>query len=104
MNRQHLPSWVLTAARKVGLTMKADKVLIFGSFARGTQSLKSDLDVFVIADTEDRPLDRIGKVLELLSDVPCGVDAIVYTPAEVERASSKFVDRILKEGVVAYER
>lgn len=104
MVKGQLPEWVTQAARKVGEGMNAQKVLIFGSYARGAQSKHSDLDVFVIVDTEERPLVRMGRALELLVDAPVPVDAIVYTPSELERADSKFVQRILSEGIVAYER
>lgn len=103
MDKQRLPQWVLDAAHRVGEHMKAQKVIVFGSFARGTQSKRSDLDLFVIALTSSRPLDRMGEVMELLEDAPVTIDAIVYTPDELENSSATFIDGILREGVVAYE-
>ena len=100
-----LPTWIIDAARKLGEAFQAQRVLVFGSHARGTATRRSDLDLFVLCETELRPLDRIEKALRLLRDLPVAVEPIVYTPHELERRSaSKFLQTILREGVIAYER
>ena len=100
-----LPSWITELAERVGTGMHAERVWVFGSRATGRQSRRSDLDLFVECETDLPPLDRIGRALELCMPSPCAVDAIVYTPAELARnRDSKFLQRVLSEGVVAYER
>jgi predicted nucleotidyltransferase len=100
-----IESWIAAAAQRIGEGMAAKRVWVFGSRATGRQSRRSDLDLFIECDTPMRPLDRIGRALDLAGALPCALDAIVYTPDEISRLThSKFLRRILAEGVVAYER
>lgn len=85
------------------------KIILFGSFARGTETRHSDVDLIIVMDTEKRFFDRYdgihGEVLRLLK--PYSVEFFIYTPDEFERMRSggnPFIRRALKEGIVAYER
>ena len=82
------------------------KAIVFGSYARGTQTRRSDLDIALIMDTDKRFLDRYQGILglrEAAGGVP--VEALVYAPGEIEAISDRpFVRRLLREGVVIYER
>ena len=84
---------------------RPDKVVLFGSFARGDSQALSDIDLLSIKET-DRPFaERIEDVL-----VPCDASAPsespVCTPEEserVRRAGDLFVDQVLREGEVVYQ-
>lgn len=79
------------------------QIILFGSWARGTATRRSDLDLLIICETKDSPLERIGRVLKLLADSPLPVEAIVYTPEELSRNRTlPFVQRVLEEGRVLY--
>lgn len=85
---------------------RPEKVLLFGSLARGEVSSWSDLDLIVVKKTPKRFLDRIDEVLRLI-DPKVGVDLLVYTPEEFARlcAERPFVrDEVLRRGKVLYER
>lgn len=89
--------------------LSADRVILFGSFARGDQNRASDLDIVVIAPTELRFEERIGQALQACYAVSSrlAVEVLVYTPAEWERmrsANSSFVAAIDREGRVLYDR
>lgn len=84
-----------------------EKIIIFGSHARGQASRHSDLDVMVVKDTDVRELDRIREVSELVRPRPLPLDILVKTPAEIEHRleiGDYFIREIMDEGVVAYER
>lgn len=77
----------------------------FSARARGTHRQRSDLDLFVVLETDEPPLARIGQGLRHLPPLAFDVDLIVYTPAELERRRDlPFLRRLLDEGVVLYER
>lgn len=80
-----------------------ERVYLFGSRARGTADLRSDLDLLLVWPTPLAPLDRIGRVLEALKDLPLPVDAIVLTPEELEeRKELPILAGILKEAKLIY--
>jgi predicted nucleotidyltransferase len=83
------------------------RVIVYGSFARGDTHERSDLDLIVIKETNERFLARIGRVRDACLDIDIDVQPLVYTPAELEEMLSignSFLETALEEGVVAYER
>jgi predicted nucleotidyltransferase len=81
------------------------KVILFGSFARGDHHALSDVDLLIIKET-DRPFtERIGDVLALC-DYSIPLEPLVYTSEEFEqmrRKNNPFIEQVLREGKVIYE-
>ena len=60
------------------------KILLFGSYASGTPTPDSDLDLLVVMDT-DRPQNKRSTPIRLLfQPMPCSMDVLVFTPEEVD--------------------
>jgi predicted nucleotidyltransferase len=81
------------------------RVILFGSAARGEADADSDLDVLVIKDTPEPFVQRLEAMARLC---PPGVhaDILVYTPEELRRMiddGNPFILRALDEGKVIYE-
>jgi uncharacterized protein len=81
------------------------RIILFGSAARGEADAESDLDVLVIKETPEPFVKRLETMAELC---PPGVhaDILVYTPDELTRMvedGNPFILRALKEGRVIYE-
>jgi predicted nucleotidyltransferase len=81
------------------------RIILFGSAARGEADAESDLDVLVIKETPEPFVQRLEAMARLC---PSGVhaDILVYTPAELRHMvedRNPFVLRALKEGRVIYE-
>lgn len=82
------------------------RVILFGSWARGDEDEHSDLDLVIIKETQERFLDRLDRVYELVKPT-FAMDALVYTPqefAEMQERDNPFIEMVLKEGVVIYEK
>ncbi len=80
------------------------RVSVFGSYARGRRDLFTDLDLFVVWETERSALDRLRFLYSIL-DVPVDLDIICYTPAEFQaRSDQPFIRQLLRGEVVLYER
>ena len=84
---------------------KPDKIILFGSAARGNFGPDSDADFLIIK--KDTPLygaDRIRELSRMLDrNIP--VDLLVYRPEEVElrlKIGDPFLKAVLKEGKVLY--
>jgi len=96
---------IKTAAMEVAKTNGARFALLFGSFARGTETKHSDVDLIFVEETSDRYLDRIDRYLKPLTErLDPAVEIFVYTPSEFESMKEgPFVARALREGVVLFE-
>ncbi|MEX2540782.1 MAG: nucleotidyltransferase domain-containing protein [Trueperaceae bacterium] len=101
-----LDAELLEAVASLVRDLQPEQVILFGSRARGTQSKHSDLDLFIVMETAEKPLDRVAEVMHHMPLAPeYGIDIIVYRPDELaERRDSPFIRRILREGVVLYQR
>jgi len=97
-----LISEIVTALRP----FEPEKVILYGSSARGETDEYSDIDLVIIKRTEEAFLDRLSHAARLLSRLPRSVDVLVYTPEEVERMAEErrdFILTVLEEGRVIYE-
>ncbi len=81
------------------------KAILFGSFARVTESRRSDIDILIVKKTKKRFLDRFEEFDEIYSLLKSfAVDLLIYTPDEFKRnAHRPFLKRVVSEGVELYE-
>jgi len=85
--------------------LDVEKVVLFGSLARGDVTSTSDIDLLVIQETDKGFFDRLDDMYSALR--PCrALDILVYTPQEARSLAegSSFVRRVLREGRVLYEK
>jgi predicted nucleotidyltransferase len=97
---------IVDAIVKTGL---AQKIIVFGSYARKEIKENSDIDICVLTnDTQRRNLDvtlDIGRVIGRIKRVP--TDLLVYKPDEYARRKdilNSVVQEIHNEGIVYYEQ
>ncbi len=86
---------------------RPQRVILFGSRARGEASPNSDYDLLVIAESDEPRYCRAAPLYAALADVPVEADVLVNTPAEVAEWSAipqAFVTTVIREGQVVYER
>jgi len=82
------------------------KVILFGSMAQGSIEEWSDIDLFIIKESEKRHLDRVTEVIHLVHPT-VGMDVFVLSPDEVKNAlddQNPYIEEILTEGKVLYEQ
>ena len=83
------------------------KLILFGSYAWGKPGKDSDIDLFMIMDSMERPGPRSVPVA-IEARVPfLPMDLLVYTPAEVASrlaVGDDFIERIMTSGRILYER
>jgi predicted nucleotidyltransferase len=88
--------------------IQPEKIILYGSYARGDYHKDSDLDLFIIKDSEEPSRMVRRKVDELLRGRRFPVDIRVRKPAEVEwnfRAKNPFyIYHIFGQGKVLYEK
>ena len=84
-----------------------DRILLFGSRARGAGGGDGDIDLLVVKDTNAAPQERRAEVERLLADRTLPLDICVYTPAELNRLyrlGSPFIEDVLDSAKVVYMR
>ena len=82
-----------------------DKIILFGSAARGEMGSNSDVDLLVVKDAADAR-GLVARIHRNLRGVRVAVDAIVVAPAHVERykdSHALVIKPALREGTVVYE-
>ena len=84
---------------------KPEKIILFGSAARGEPNLDSDVDFLIIK--KETPLygaDRIRELSRIIErNIP--IDLLIYRPEEFQKRlqmGDPFLKSILKEGKVLY--
>jgi len=92
--------------RRVVDVAHPDRIILFGSAARGEMTHGSDADMLVIKDGVKSRRTLEGKIYKSLIGVNLPVDVIVATKEDIEEARSQvgtIIRPALEEGVVVYD-
>ena len=91
--------------QRIGREFRPDRVVLFGSYARGTATGDSDVDLLVILPFEGKSVHQSVAIrMRLRPTFP--VDLIVRTPEKVQERlelGDDFMREIMEEGKVLYE-
>jgi len=90
--------------RRIVEVAHPEKIILFGSAARGEMGPNSDVDLLIIKKGADA-LDLMGQIYRNLHGAGAAVDAIVVTPEDVERfkdSHALVIKPALREGKVIY--
>jgi predicted nucleotidyltransferase len=84
---------------------KPEKIILFGSAARGEHNLDTDVDLLIIKkETPYYGADRIRELSRMIDrNIP--LDLLIYRPEEFEnrlQMGDPFIKSIIKEGKVLY--
>lgn len=102
-NMKALERFVEDVKREYG--DKIEKIILFGSYARGEAKEGSDIDVLVITKVEDFKLRReiLGLAFDLLLETREYISAKVISERDYERLvemKTSFIRNVINEGVV----
>ncbi len=100
-NDDYTPSF-LTIKEKVKNVVSLyniDKVYLYGSYAKGTETAISDIDLYMISDIDD--LDYFGVIEDLRSSLNKKIDLLSN---KTIKKDSQIEKEIKKTGILIYER
>lgn len=83
-----------------------EKIILFGSLADGNVHEWSDIDLLIIKETTNRPIERMQEVCRLINP-RVGIDLFIYTPEEFDaliREKISFLIKVTKRGKLLYEK
>jgi len=92
---------------KLKRAFNPDKIILFGSFARGEVQERGTLDLLIITRTKLTFFERIKKALLACKGGFPSIEPIVYTPKEFDLLLSQgegFLEDALEEGIVLYDK
>lgn len=92
---------------KLKAEYKPERVILFGSYAYGTPHEDSDIDLFIVKETDRRRFERGADVKRILTDserrIP--ISPLVYTPLELGRRleiGDQFIEEVMTRGKMLY--
>jgi predicted nucleotidyltransferase len=106
--KQVTPELITYIVEKIVQGVAPQRIILFGSHARGEAASTSDLDLFIVQDSTMSNREMRRQIEFLLWGRRFGVDLIVRRPEEVEKnvadGNPFYTRHILREGRVLYEQ
>lgn len=94
-----------TLAQEIAQKFQPQRIVLFGSYAYGTPTRDSDVDLLVVMNTQLRPVEQATAIRQAVN-VPFPMDILVRTPQQLEQRlhlGDSFMKDILSRGTVLYE-
>ena len=91
--------------RRILAVGRPQRIVLFGSRARGTARSDSDLDLLIVEESSLPRYQRSPRYYHALAGLFPSKDIVVYTPAEVEEwatVPNAFVTTAIREGTTLY--
>ena len=82
-----------------------ERIVLFGSYAKGAARPGSDIDLLIVADLTGDPTAHLRRARQLVADAFPPVDIVLCTPEEVAEAPtarSPFLLSVLGSGITLY--
>lgn len=94
-----------TAIQSIVSAYQPERVILFGSQARGDAGPGSDVDLLVVFTGEVDRRERRAEILRLLRGMPFAKDVLVATTANLARPLiGSALEAAIRDGVTVYER
>jgi predicted nucleotidyltransferase len=96
-----------TITARIAEAVRPEKIILFGSWARGERGPHSDIDLLIIQESSLSRPQRYAQVRRLFWGMGIPMDILVYTPEEFARYQSvpgSFTHTVAREGRVLYAR
>ena len=93
-------------SRQIARQFQPERIVLFGSYARGNPRVDSDVDLLVLVPFDGKPFRKSLEILNRI-DPPFAVDVVVRNPDDAARRYAEF-DPLIRDafdhGIVLYER
>jgi uncharacterized protein len=84
-----------------------DRIILFGSHARGDSGPDSDVDLLLVGPSDQPRIRRAAPAYRALRGLGVPKDIVWWTEEEIadwRAVTGHFINRVLREGRVIYER
>jgi uncharacterized protein len=100
------PGTIQRLVRRIVDAVQPERIILFGSAARGDMTPSSDLDLLVIKTGDYHHIEMAQRIYSALGRRLYAVDVTVATPEEVEKYKDEYClvfHAALREGKVLYD-
>ena len=104
---KHIAKRIKNCTQNLQKAFHPEKIILFGSFARGEGDDTKTIDIIIIAKTKLRFFDRIKKALTACSGGNPSIEPLVYTPKEIQLLQGQgegFIEEAFDEGIVLFDK
>jgi predicted nucleotidyltransferase len=94
------------ATQRLVKAANPEKIILFGSYARGDFDKDSDLDLLVILPAVESRFEEMVRLRRVLRDIPMSIDVVVYSVDRVrdrQNLRGTMLYHALTEGRVLYD-
>jgi predicted nucleotidyltransferase len=105
-DRRHPIADIESAVEKIAQQFRPAKIILFGSYARGSAGPDSDVDLLVVMEVKGSKRRQAVEIDLALSDRTFPLDLIVVTPEEFEKyrdVLGHILYPAVREGKVLYD-
>ncbi len=91
---------------RIASRFNPDRIILFGSYANGTQTDSSDLDLIIIQESDLPPQNRGFDIRMSLLGLKIPFDILIYTKSEFEQEKENrfsFLSSAIKNSKLLYE-
>ena len=92
---------------RIAAQFRPDKIILFGSWARGEGTLDSDADLLIVMPVADSKRQQAVQIDLALEGIGIPIDLIVVRPEDIEtsrQTAGTIIAEALREGKVLYDR
>ena len=108
MEKEVIEQKIKEITDKIVKEYQPEKIILFGSWAWGTPHEDSDVDLFIVKESNEKRWEREYELRrKLFGNKFPPMDLLIYTPVEVERRvvmEDFFIQDILEKGKTLYVR
>ena len=107
MEKIRLPLSIQSLVNRYILAFAPEQIMVFGSFAKGTNHTGSDIDLLLVTNIIGGNSQYLRKAHQLALNCFPEVDVIFATPEDIEKATemkNPFLLSIIGSGISIYQR
>ncbi len=102
-----MPEAVALVTDRIARAFRPERIILFGSMARGDVNPNSDLDLLIVMPDGTNHRETTVAVYDILRDLTTPTDIVVTTPTEIAEWGhlvGTILRPALREGIVVYDR
>lgn len=85
--------------KKISEYYKIDAIILFGSYAKGTENEDSDIDIAIISEDFEDIIEDGAKLIGLTWKIDTKIEPHPITKEDFENSSNPFVKEVMDTGI-----